>query len=157
MKNYSKNETVVARLSGESGVVIDDENDAQLGWLYQVRFPDGSIPWLKECEIRKVQGMSAVELIAAERSRQINQEGWSLSNDDRLKGNELAKAAACYAMPDEFRNAIIWNITLRFRMWPWAARFWKPSPDNRIRELVKAGALIVAEIERLQRSHGRES
>ena len=31
MKNYSKNETVVARLSGESGVVIDDENDAQLG------------------------------------------------------------------------------------------------------------------------------
>lgn len=94
---------------------------------------------------------AALELIAAERERQITQEGWSVSHDDQHKDNELAEAAVCYAMPEKIRNAIIWNITIRFRIWPWADRFWKPSPDNRIRELVKAGALIVAEIERLQR------
>jgi hypothetical protein len=33
--------------------------------------------------------------------------------------------------------------------WPWAERFWKPTPDDRVRELVKAGALIAAEIDRL--------
>jgi hypothetical protein len=29
---------------------------------------------------------------------------------------------------------------------------WKPSPDDRFRELVKAGALIAAEIDRLLRA-----
>lgn len=38
------------------------------------------------------------------------------------------------------------------RAWPWEARFWKPCPDDRARELVKAGALIAAEIDRLQRA-----
>jgi hypothetical protein len=95
---------------------------------------------------------NAIELIAAERQRQITEEGWSVQGDDQHKANHLAKAAVCYAMPDDIRQAIIWNITLRYRIWPWAERFWKPSPDNRIRELVKAGALIVAEIERLQRA-----
>lgn len=94
---------------------------------------------------------AAIDLIATERQRQIIQEGWSFSHDDQHNDGELAAAATCYAMPDEIRNAIIWNITVRFRIWPWADCFWKPSPGNRIRELVKAGALIVAEIERLQR------
>jgi hypothetical protein len=37
-------------------------------------------------------------------------------------------------------------------LWPFAPERWKPSPSNRIRELVKAGALIAAEIDRLQRT-----
>jgi hypothetical protein len=36
-------------------------------------------------------------------------------------------------------------------LWPFFTRPWKPTPDNRIRELEKAGALIAAEIDRLQR------
>lgn len=95
---------------------------------------------------------NAIELIAAERQRQITEEGWSVQGDNQHTSDQLAKAAVCYAMPDKIRQAMIWNITLRYRIWPWANRFWKPSPDNRIRELVKAGALIVAEIERLQRA-----
>lgn len=34
-------------------------------------------------------------------------------------------------------------------MWPWSDEKWNPEPDNRIRELAKAGALIAAEIDRL--------
>ena len=34
-------------------------------------------------------------------------------------------------------------------MWPWNGSYWKPTPDDRIKELTKAGALIAAEIDRL--------
>lgn len=40
------------------------------------------------------------------------------------------------------------------RYWPWEPGWWKPGKGNsyadRVRELVKAGALIAAEIDRLQ-------
>lgn len=35
------------------------------------------------------------------------------------------------------------------RQRPWDNEWWKPSPDDRKRELVKAGALIAAAIDRL--------
>jgi len=35
-------------------------------------------------------------------------------------------------------------------LWPWGSEWWKPSKDP-IRDLVKAGALIAAEIDRLQK------
>lgn len=86
---------------------------------------------------------SAVSLIAAERERQLQVEGWDQSHDDNHIFDELAIAAACYAMPP--------SISARTKHWPWDCGWWKPSPEDRIRELVKAGALIVAEIDRLQR------
>ena len=55
----------------------------------------------------------------------------------------MAVAAACYALPAWCRG--------RTRRWPWDDEWWKPTPDDRIRELVKAGALIAAEIDRLLR------
>lgn len=88
----------------------------------------------------------ASELIIAERVRQVRAEDWDESHDDNHIFGELAKAAACYAFPPE--------IGTRTEHWPWDFGFWKPTPDDRIRELVKAGALIVAEIERLQRLQG---
>ena len=91
-----------------------------------------------------------VELIAEERARQIHGEHWSASHDDQHRLDELARAAACYAIPHRLRNHIKGR---RIQGWPskWAVSYWKPSPDDRIRELVKAGALIAAEIDRLQR------
>lgn len=89
--------------------------------------------------------MNGIELITLERERQIVGEHWSAYHDDHINDdNQLACAASYYALPDESRphNHV---------GWPWSPSSWKPSPDNRIRELVKAGALIVAEIERLQR------
>jgi hypothetical protein len=43
------------------------------------------------------------------------------------------------------------------RYWPWDREWWKPTPNNRIRELAKAGALIAAEIDRLQRLEERKA
>src|SRR5688572_24536646 len=89
--------------------------------------------------------MTGVELIAAERQRQIEVEGWTPEHDDEHDVGEIARAAACYAMrPYLHRDKV-------HLYWPWSSQWWKPTPDSRIRELVKAGALIAAEIARLQR------
>jgi|SRR5437868_5772263 len=93
----------------------------------------------------------ALYLISTERVRQVNQEGWTKEHDDTHTHNELARAAAYYALPADWRIIALWTL------WPWAREWWKPTPDDRVRELVKAGALIVAEIERLQRNESTES
>lgn len=95
---------------------------------------------------------SGAELIRGERARQRFVEGWTPEHDDRHWRDEMASAAACYAMPDDsrlMRGAFGAPIPAD---WPWDAEWWKPTPNDRIRELVKAGALIAAEIERLQRA-----
>lgn len=92
-----------------------------------------------------------MKLIAAERIRQIEQEGWAPQYDDRHAGGEMALAAACYALAEKQRGDHPPSP------WPWSREWWKPSPSNRIRELAKAGALIVAEIERLARMQRRQS
>lgn len=89
--------------------------------------------------------MSAIEDITNERQRQIEVEGWTPEHDDEHGNGELADAAACYAGDRrQFNAAAPTN-------WPWSQGWWKPGPDRR-RQLVKAGALIVAEIERLDRA-----
>jgi len=99
---------------------------------------------------------NALELIAAERARQISVKGWTPSHDDNHKLGEMAGAAAIYALAAcGFDNPHVIdgkrpNVTHKVRVWPWADAWWKPS-DDPIRNLEKAGALIVAEIERLQR------
>ena len=100
---------------------------------------------------------AGAELIAAERQRQIGKEGWTPEHDDEHTGGELAQAAACYAWPPPR------PIDIK-RAWPWDLQWWKPelmqggelvtageARESRIRTLVKAGALIAAEIDRLQR------
>lgn len=91
----------------------------------------------------------AINLIAAERQRQLEDEGWLEEHDDTHDSGELALAAASYALPPDYpgRDPIYGSPD----SWPWLEFWWKPSPNDRIRELVKAGALIVAEIDRLQR------
>jgi hypothetical protein len=42
--------------------------------------------------------MTGIERIAAERKRQIEEEGFTAEHDDQLPPNKLATAAACYAM-----------------------------------------------------------
>ena len=94
----------------------------------------------------------AIELIAAERDRQVNVEGWTIEHDEEHDKGELAIAAACYALAGLHRRTGFdeGGGTYVPVIWPWERAAWKPTPDDRIRELVKAGALIVAEIERLQ-------
>lgn len=85
--------------------------------------------------------MSGAELIQAERIDQVRK-GWTPEHDAQHNQNELAHAAISYLMPNDGR-ALVW--------WPWEMRDYKPRPYDRVRELVKAGGLIAAEIDRLQR------
>ena len=94
--------------------------------------------------------MTGVEHIALERQRQIDEEGWSAEHDAQHTFQELARLAACYAIPPNMRENLV-DIEYIF---PFECQYWKPSPDNRVRELVKAGALIAAEIDRLQAAGG---
>ncbi len=86
---------------------------------------------------------TGIELITEERERQINAEGYTPEHDDEHVNGEIAAAAGCYALSN-------WSLTDCERLWPWSAESWKPS-DSRERSLAKAGALIVAEIDRLHR------
>lgn len=92
---------------------------------------------------------TGTELIAEERARQIKSEGWTPAHDDEHEHGQLLDAGLSY-----LRAAInVGHPAMRNppREWPWEAEWWKPSSEP-IRNLVKAGALIAAEIDRLQRA-----
>lgn len=124
---------------------------------------------------------SGIELIAEERQRQIEKEGWSQKHDAEHKTFELSAAAACYVAKNISKKLEDINHTnqsplAEFKIydfgeseffvnsgdrgdrrlrkagwkngWPWESKWWKPSNDP-IKNLVKAGALIAAEIDRL--------
>lgn len=84
--------------------------------------------------------------VLAERRRQIRAEGWTSKNDDAYQAGDLGDAAACYALS----NPVIETGRGVPYDWPWSSKWWKPT--SRRRDLVKAGALILAEIERLDRA-----
>ncbi|MEL7600604.1 MAG: hypothetical protein AAGU18_10980 [Proteiniphilum sp.] len=113
---------------------------------------------LDDSKIKTVpQKKTGAYLIAEERERQIEALGCTPEYDQSYTKSELAKAAACYAIPEALRNRpgrkrIEKNGQYVPNDWPFSTEYWKPSPDNRIRELQKAGALIAADIDRLQYS-----
>ena len=84
----------------------------------------------------------ALKEIKTERQRQIKQLGCSEILDDRYVDAQLAIAAAAY-------------LTLNKSLWPFDLQWWRPASGYR-RRLVKAGALIIAEIERLDRIEARK-
>lgn len=87
---------------------------------------------------------TGIELIAAERQRQIEKEGWAPEHDDKYDRRQLARAAQCYQMD---------GINAQTAMpshWPWSQVWWKPS-NNPERNLVRAGALFQAQIDRQKR------
>lgn len=90
---------------------------------------------------------TGIQLIAEERQRQIEQEGFTPERDKQYKEGELSLAGAAYAVAEDVRGSYQDHVYPHW--WPWDEKWWKPTPDNRIRELQKAGALIAAEIDRL--------
>lgn len=100
--------------------------------------------------------MNGSELIAAERQRQVDIEGWTSDHDATHRNGMLVEAAMSYAevsskqLYEVFRRGAERVEPDRFPRpdWPWDASWWKPS-DDPLRNLVKAGALIAAEIDRL--------
>ena len=94
--------------------------------------------------------MSAIDYVAAERQRQKDVEGWTEAHDDTHSAGEMMEAAYSYiwaCMPFGVRPS---PNTPPPTYWPWDIKWWKPR-DKR-RNLVRAAALLVAEIERLDRN-----
>lgn len=91
--------------------------------------------------------------VLAERRRQVEVEGWAPERDDHEHDRgQLACAAGCYAlhsalMMEGYPDAYAEKVPAP---WPWSPEWWKPKDARR--NLVKAGALILAEIERLDRA-----
>lgn len=90
--------------------------------------------------------------VLAERRRQVSEEWWTPQHDDKHTEGEIARAGACYAYmagagDDGRRHVLATGVPY---LWPWSREWWKPT--DRRRDLVKAGALILAEIERLDRA-----
>ncbi|HHN3347785.1 TPA: hypothetical protein ACRN0B_001624 [Pseudomonas aeruginosa] len=88
--------------------------------------------------------------VQAERRRQITAEGWTPEHDDEHSHGQMARAAACYALagssaPNDGTAALLVSLA-----WPWDEQWWKPSTARR--DMVKACALALAEIERLDRA-----
>ncbi|HHX6414147.1 TPA: hypothetical protein ACVGJU_003562 [Pseudomonas aeruginosa] len=80
--------------------------------------------------------------VQSERRRQITAEGWTPEHDDLYCAAELPRAAAAYILSGANDEAPA--------IWPFVAKWWKPR-DARA-NYVRAGALILAEIERLDRA-----
>lgn len=95
-------------------------------------------------------------LILRERIRQTHTKGWSPDHDDLHGHSELALAAVQYALPEDHRVTVSLDGVTQVPVdWPWDDTAWKPTPEDRVRELEKAGALIAAEIDRLLRAKTR--
>lgn len=101
---------------------------------------------------------TGIELIAEERARQITEEGWSVAHDSmRHKEGELTNAALCYATVGsaQLRGSSVeeWPVDVfsddTITDWPWEPQWYKPSPHAE-RNLVKAGALLAAELDRIR-------
>lgn len=90
-----------------------------------------------------------VALIAAERTRQIEKLGWTGEHDDKHDKAELAEMAECYLLEAAEQAGARIVGTSAFPLWPFRDG-WKPS-DDPVRNLIKAGALIAAEIDRVVR------
>jgi len=110
--------------------------------------------------------MSVIDEIAAERRRQVEQEGWTAEHDDDHENGEMAMAAALYAAPEPLLAVERGSGSFTFSdPWPWwdqmegvrggihkVAAWDKRDQHDQRRRLIIAAALIVAEIERLDRS-----
>jgi len=89
--------------------------------------------------------MEAFELIIKERMRQISQEGYTLEHDDDTEG-QMALLAAAYAVASRGRTGELYSLLHlenSLKIYNWSFK-----PKDPIRDLVRAGALILAELER---------
>lgn len=85
--------------------------------------------------------------VIIERLRQVSVENWTPAHDDRHSDGCLAQAAACYASA---AAGMRWGMYGPAPYWPFDTEWYKPKDPRR--DLVRAAALCIAEIERLDRA-----
>lgn len=139
---------------------FEAENDRRIALAKAVR-SDLDRRRLEQAGADSVNGrpLTGSSLIAQERARQIQREGWTDEHDDEHTDGELAIAAGCYALPGDYKVCKIApdGIPIRIDAWPWAIEFDKRDKHGAKRRLVVAGALIAAEIDRLIRAEMKAS
>lgn len=107
--------------------------------------------------------MSIIDEIAAERRRQMEREGWTPEHDDAHAHRELARGAGAYVQHYYERAWTLADAWIGGKYqsdpppdcWPWDEEWWKPKDARH--DLIRAAALIVAEIERLDRAKDQTS
>ncbi|MDO9334989.1 MAG: hypothetical protein Q7T61_01180 [Caulobacter sp.] len=101
-------------------------------------------------ELRK----RAIASIEAERKRQVEVEGWTTAHDDEHDNGEMMRAGMAYLHYGTEYAPASWQDGRGIPMgWPWEAAWFKPK--DRRANLVRAGALFLAERERVTRRNGR--
>ena len=140
-----------------SGVLTKYTN----GWLANYAKYSAARIREQEPEVKPpaLKSTDGVELIRQERRRHLEYKKWSVSHDDEHTSEELAWAAVCHAAPCE-----IARVTRRKTQadnsvevtysnpWPWRRDEDKRDKHNRLKQLIIAGALCAAEIDRLLRA-----
>jgi hypothetical protein len=115
---------------------------------------DDPVPALEQAWNRRefpIRG--ATYSVLDERLRQVDLEGYDRTHDDQWTEGQMAKAAVAYVVWGAGSGFPVPRVdsinTLPPPGWPWDGAHWKPT--NRRRDLVKAAALLIAEIDRLDR------
>lgn len=103
---------------------------------------------------------NAAEDVLNERSRQIGQENYSTEHDDGYQNNELVRAAGGYVDQVIRRSWVFSDYGQEAyqddddpEFWPWDEKHWKPKSPRE--DLVRAAALLIAEIERIDRKEAK--
>ena len=106
----------------------------------------------------------AAQDVLAERARQVSAEGWTPDHDDEHREGAMASAAAVYCLcqegprkpgePSELHSSRRWEFNILRAIWPSG---WHFNPKDRRQNLVRAAALLLAEIERLDRAAAEEA
>jgi hypothetical protein len=169
----------VARVECVGFVGVEQQDDVSFKW--------DEFQWLGAPPWNENAASDIINEIYAERMRQVHGEGFTTGHDDNEHDDgELARAAGCYALAagasEPARDDMLGSGSLLTlprkvlrRFWPWwddvdddgggrgdeapswskQIAWWKPK--DRRRDLVRAGALIVAEIERIDRAAARKA
>jgi hypothetical protein len=157
-RDFGREQWIVEVMTTE---VIDRDVDPVMMYsphMYSIDYPNELAARRAAAQIEAFVSFSSTgaEAIAAERQRQIDEEGWTPSHDDEHDRGDLVVAALSYAeVAAEQLCGVQHGPADREWFtrtdWSWDPEWWKPS-DDPIRNLVKAGALIAAELDRVNRS-----
>ena len=142
MNKFKKGDTLVVVVSHdkENVGIVGEVTDIVDGDHYQLDTKPNY--YFKENCLDRAKG---ADLIAQERRRQIEAEGYDGMHDRHHTPQVLCRAAIGYAMHEDTSKLV---ADAAANLWPWSKEFWKPK--SHLRNLVRAGALIAAAIDRLQ-------
>lgn len=129
---------------------LEAKEEQRSNWFHMAQKLGEDLDAAEKCiaELEARAFNPAILDVIAERQRQQSVEGWTPEHDDEHSGGEMALAASSYALYAH-RKPIAPAIPFN---WPWEPEWFKQQGARR--DLVKAGALILAEIERIDRAAG---